>query len=58
MKMNAPKKGTWTVSILLGAAAILNHYSSLSIPIVNEGEFIILTLAFLLLLLGSELKGL
>jgi len=57
MKLTAPRKGTWTVAILLGAAAILSHYGNLSIPIISDAEFLLLTLSFLLLLLGVILKN-
>ncbi len=57
MNLSAPKKGTWTIAILLGAASILTHYGELWIPIISEAEFLLLTLSFLLLLLGTTLKN-
>ncbi len=58
MTLYPPRKGTWTVAILLGAISILNHYGKLGIPIISQGEFIILALAFLLLLLGTAIDSL
>ena len=57
MRLSAPKRGTFVLALLLGALAILSHYGGLRIPIVTEGEFLIMTLSLLLLLLGSVLKG-
>ena len=57
MRLSAPKQGTWTVAIILGVLAILSHYGGLSVPIISDAEFLLLTLSFLLLLLGTVLKG-
>jgi len=56
MKLSAPRKGTWTIAILIGAASILSHYGGLSIPIIADATFLLLTLSFLILLLGTVLK--
>lgn len=56
MRLSAPRKGTWTIAILLGAASILSHYGGLRIPIISDAEFLLLTLSFLILLLGTILK--
>ena len=57
MKLSAPRKGTWTIAILLAAASILSHYGGLHIPIISDAEFLLLTLSFLILLLGTILKN-
>ena len=57
MRLSAPKQGTWTVAIILGVLSILSHYGGVSIPIVSDADFLLLTLSFLLLLLGTVLKG-
>jgi len=58
MQLSAPRKGTWVVAILFGAISILTHYGGLAIPIFADADFLLLSLAFLLLLLGSVLEGL
>ena len=58
MELSPPRKGTWAVSILLGAAAILVHYGGLNIPIIADADFLLLSLSFLLLLLGVVLEAL
>ena len=57
MRLSAPKQGTWTVAIILAVLSILSRYGGADIPIVSEGEFLLLTLSFLLLVLGTVLKG-
>ena len=56
MKLSAPRKGTWVISILIGAASILSFYGGLKIPIIQDAQFLLLTLSFLILLLGTVLK--
>ena len=58
MRLSRPRKGTWAVTILLGAVAILTHYGGLQIPIVADAGFLLLTLSFLVLQLGVVLDAL
>ena len=53
MKLSAPKQGTWGLSLLLGLLAILNRYGQLGIPLVSGREFLLLTVGFIILLLGT-----
>ena len=57
MKLSAPKQSTWMVAVLLGILAILNRYTGMGIPIVSGREFLLLTVAFVVLLLGTILKN-
>ncbi|MCW5875271.1 MAG: hypothetical protein KIS85_00180 [Anaerolineales bacterium] len=56
MKLSAPKQVTWWIAIILGGLAILNHYGVLSVGLGNN--FVLLMLGYLLLVLGTYLKGL
>ena len=56
MKLTAPRRGTFWVAILLGALSIISHYGGIYIPIVTEGEFLLLALSLLILLLGCLLN--
>jgi len=56
MRLSAPKKGTFTFSLLVGAVAIALRV--ISDHTIFEVDFILLTLAFVLLALGTLLKGL
>jgi hypothetical protein len=51
MRLSPPKKGTWYVALVLGAVAILSHYSGQTI--LGEYDFMVLGIALLLLLLAS-----
>ena len=56
MRLSAPKKGTFSLSVLVGAAAIaLRVIRGLSL---SDFDFVLLALAFVLLALGALLKGL
>ena len=56
MRLSAPKKGTFTLSFLVGAAAIALRV--ISDQTFSDADFILLALAFALLALGTLLKGL
>ena len=58
MELTSPRKGTWAVALLLGASAILTHYGGLQIPILADADFLLLTLSFLLFVLGATLEAL
>jgi len=56
MRLSAPKKGTFYVSLLVGAVAIaIRILRGLSL---SEYDFVLLALAFVVLALGALLKGL
>ena len=57
MRLSAPKKGTFSVSLLVGAVAIAIRVLSGVEPL-QHYDFIFLALAFVLLALGTLLKGL
>lgn len=56
MKLSAPKQITWWIAIVLGALAILNQYGILSVGLGNN--FVLLMLGYLLLVIGTAVKGL
>ena len=55
MRLSAPKKGSFAISIVIGLSAILFHYV---LPVDVALEFLMLAFAFILLLLATMLKGL
>lgn len=56
MRLNPPKKSTWWLAVLLGAAGIAAHV--VSIPVLSSIAFWLVALGWLLLLLGAWLPGL
>lgn len=56
MRLSAPKKGTFTFSLLVGAVAIALRV--ISDHTFSDVDFILLALAFVVLALGALLKGL
>ncbi len=57
MNIHRPSRVVFIISTILAAAAIISHYVA-SLPIVGGNEFLVLTLAFILLWLGVVLRGL
>ncbi|HUV95439.1 MAG TPA: hypothetical protein VMX14_11525 [Anaerolineae bacterium] len=57
MRLSAPKKGTFTLSLLVGAVAIALRVLQ-GIELLEHYDFILLALAFIVLALGALLKGL
>ena len=55
MRLNAPKKIWWTVSLILGVLGVVGYF--VAIPIVTANLFWFLAIAWLLLLLSTFLKG-
>lgn len=55
-----PTKAVFWISLIVGAYAIVDHFFlSLNLPIISEvSNFILLTVAFILLMLGVIFKGL
>ena len=60
MRLNAPKKNTWTAALIFGLIAFIAQVLTyfMDLPYVPVISFWIMTLAFLLLLLGAYMKGL
>jgi hypothetical protein len=56
MKLSAPKKWVFWVSVILAALAFLG--TLVSIPVVSAYAFWVLLIGFVLLALGNALKGL
>jgi hypothetical protein len=56
MKLNPPKKVTWTLAVILGLAGILGTF--FAIPVVSTFSFWLVVLGWLLLVLATYLKGL
>jgi hypothetical protein len=56
MKLNAPKKITWLISLIIGALGIVAHL--VAIPVLSVYAFWLVVVGFVLLVLGTFLKGL
>ena len=55
MKVNAPTKNIWLVSVVIGVLALIATF--VSIPVVSAYAFWFMTAAFVLLALSTVLKG-
>lgn len=55
MKLNAPKKIVWMIALILGILGILGYL--IPIPVVTGLAFWLVTVGFVLLVLGTTLKG-
>jgi hypothetical protein len=56
MKLNAPKNVTWLVAVIFGVLGILG--SLVQLPLVSDYSFLFVVIGFVLLALGTYLKGL
>ena len=56
MKLNAPKKLTWLIAVVLGLLGLLGYF--IAIPFVSVNGFWFVVAGFGLLGLGTSLKGL
>jgi hypothetical protein len=56
MRTNAPKKVTWWVAVVLGVLGILGNFVP-GIPLISTYNFLFLVVGFILLALGTILKG-
>jgi hypothetical protein len=56
MNLNAPKANTWWVALIVGVLGILAKL--VTIPVLSEYAFWLVAVAFVLLVLGTYLKGL
>ena len=57
MRLSAPKKGTFSISLLVGAVAIALRVLR-GVELLQHYDFVLLALAFVLLALGTLLRGL
>ena len=56
MKLSAPQKVTWWVSVVLGVAGIIASF--VTIPVLSGVAFWLVAAAFVILVLATYLKGL
>jgi hypothetical protein len=56
MKLSAPKKATWWIATILAVVSILVRF--VAIPVLTPHKYVILAVAFILLWLGTFIKGL
>ena len=55
MRLSAPKKTTWWIALVVGAIGIVAHL--VTIPVLSGFAFWLVAAAFVLLILGTYLKG-
>jgi len=55
MRLSAPKETTWWIAIIFGVLGILGYYGV--IPALSSAAFVLLVIGFVLLVLGTYLKG-
>lgn len=58
VKMRAPKSSTWLISVILAVIGILLYLGIIRIPWLAPYDFWLVAAAFILLALGSIIKGL
>ncbi|MBN1153709.1 hypothetical protein JXB12_02170 [candidate division KSB1 bacterium] len=56
MRLNAPKNITWWISLILAVLAVLGKF--IAIPFITVNAFWVLLVGFVLLWLGTFVKGL
>ena len=56
MKLNAPKQITWLVYLIIAIIAIIGKWI-VAISFVSPNAFLILLIAFIILWLGTFIKG-
>lgn len=52
---SAPKKITWIIGLIFGILGIIGHYAR--IDILTEHNYVLLLIGFIVLALGTTLKG-
>lgn len=57
MRLNQPTQVTWWISLILAILAILGKWILTSVMFLNNYAFIILLVGFVLLWLGTFVKG-
>lgn len=55
MRLNAPKKIVWLISLILVVLCVIGHF--IHIPVVTQYQFWGLLIGWALLFLGTTLKG-
>lgn len=55
MKLNAPKQIVWIIALVVGILGILGYL--IPLPVVTGLAFWMVTVGFVLLVLGTALKG-
>ena len=55
MKLSAPKQIVWIISLILGVLGIIGKF--VAIAVVSANAFWLVTVGFVLLILGTFLKG-
>ncbi len=55
MKLNAPTKNFWWISVILAVVAVVGQF--VAIPFVSVNAFWFVTVGFILLALSTVLKG-
>jgi len=58
MKLNAPKQSTWWIGVILAIIAVVFRYIITSVAFLFDYSFIILLVGFVILFLGTFVKGL
>ena len=56
MKLSAPQKVTWWIAVIVGVLGIIAHL--VAVPVLSGIAFWLVAAAFVLLILGTYLKGL
>jgi len=55
MKLNAPKQITWWIALIIGVIGIIGRL--VTVPVISPYAFWLVVVAFVLLFLGTFLKG-
>ena len=55
MKFSAPKQATWLLALLVAIVGVVAHF--VAIPGLSQYDFWVVLIAFVLLFLGTILKG-
>ena len=56
MKLNAPKRITWWIGLVVGALGVLSNF--VSIPVISDFSFWLVVIAWILMQLATYVKGL
>ncbi len=58
MRLSAPKQSTWWISVILAIIAVVFTWIITQVTFLNEWSFVILLVGFVILALGTFMKGL
>jgi hypothetical protein len=56
-EFNAPTRGAWIVAVILGLVAVLLHYRVVASPALGRYDFLLMTAAFVLLVVATVARG-